>query len=100
MRDLLSKVGDAIVATNNERVIWCGDFNVIMNPVKDTNSSVRGLQNHDKHVIAALEAWDLTDVWRTLHPCEHRFTCFTRSAASLARIDHFMASPSFMNPCP
>ena len=42
-----------------------------------------------------MQASDLTDVWRVVHPQERWFTSFTKSTA-LSCIDLFLASPSFL----
>ena len=95
----LNKIGKAIVEFNNERVLWCGDFNTILDPLLDTTCSGTTLDTRvrkENYIKKELEAWELTDVWRAYHPDKRRFTHISRTHKSLSRIDHFMASPSFL----
>ena len=56
------KISQAIQDFNNERVVWCGDFNAIFSPSDTTSESSTRMQR-DKHIQEELEAWYLTDVW-------------------------------------
>ena len=90
---VLAQVMGKIAETENTRVIICGDFNAVIDPKMDqghgidtrTRGCVRG-----KKLCNFMESHDLTDVWRTGHPQDRRFTSFSQGTPT--RIDLVLAS--------
>ena len=81
---------------DNECTLWCGDFNCVRDLELDGSHLMRHNVQLERLIISTMDAWELTNVWRTLHPGEKKFTCFNKASKTLSRIDWFMASPSFM----
>ena len=78
----------------NERVIWCGDFNVVLDEQLDLNKPAPRWRT--MALRALMDDWELTDTWRALHPTEKRFSCYSKSTGTLSRLDLILASPSFL----
>ena len=95
LQDTARSISQTLVDYDNERIVWCGDFNAILNYELDTTRR-RVTTLHDLTVKATMQEWELTDVWRILHPTERRYTCFTRSHNALSWLDYIFASPSFL----
>ena len=91
----LDKIMTEVVQGGNPRVIFCGDFNAVL------DSSLDKLSPKGSKASCRSGGWlkhymdihELTDVWRTAHPDEKRFTCFGQA---MSRIDLALASPSFL----
>ena len=65
---LLSEIVSHVAAGENSRVIFCGDFNAVLNPKLDCTASFTHPQKHGKILQDFIDVQDLTDVWRTEHP--------------------------------
>ena len=97
LSELLSKIADIVQDLEVENVIWCGDFNVVIDPNLDAKNTNHHPSEHSrKRLAAVMDAHDLTDVWRALNPYAKRFTCFSKVHSTLTRLDYMLASPSFM----
>ena len=94
--DLISqvyeKIDKSVSRYQNTRVVYCGDFNSILDRKLDT--TIQWSKRSDTLLSQYMEANELTDVWRVLHPEECRFSSFTRGL--LSRIDLFLASPAML----
>ena len=66
---ILSEVMTKIVQGGNSRVMWCGDFNAILNPTLDTAAG-KTRRTRGKKLDGFLATHDLTDIWRMGHPTE------------------------------
>ena len=91
---ILQNISLAIEGFNSERVIWCGDFNAVLDPNLDTIK--KHPASNDVAVRNLLLEWELTDVWRVMHPSTRRYSSVSRALGTLSRLDYFFASPSFM----
>ena len=71
---LLKDIASKIDFFGHPRVVWVGDFNVSINPNLDA-TSVLGRHNiqRDK-LLPFMDAHELIDVWRAMHPFDKRFT--------------------------
>ena len=92
--DMYSRIGKEVAKGENEKVIWCGDFNAVMEDI-DRTSDVETPRN--KLLRDWVEAWEMTDIWRVFHPDIKRYTHFAANKRSLARLDMIFGSPSFMS---
>ena len=91
---VLASITEAVAKMQNERVIWCGDFNVVLDEQLDSNKPA---PRWCTMVLRALmDDWELTDTWRALHPTEKQFSCYSKSTGTLSRLDLILASPSFL----
>lgn len=89
-------VANMIDACENRNVIWAGDFNLVLDILKDRYNS-----NYNNHKAAStLSAYmhetDLVDVWRALNPQKATYTFFRRQPLAMSRIDFFLISSSLM----
>ena len=78
----------------NSDVIWCGDFNSVLDRNLDA-TKVR-MSPYSSSVSAFMEENELTDVWRVFHPQVRRFMFFSNIYRSLSRLDFFLASATFL----
>ena len=94
--DTLNTLMSEIAQSQNTRVIWCGDFNMVLDKQLDIAdpSRVASAYRINHRYNEFFESHDWTDTWRALHPTKRRFTCCT--PGSLSRADFAMASPAFL----
>ena len=83
-------------ATGNERVLWVGNFNSILDLALNSSRSKTQLDSKSRQLKNWVESWELTDIWHVLHPTDRRYTCFTWGYGSLRWIDHLLGSPIFV----
>ena len=88
----LSTITEKIAQGGNSRVVVCGDFNTVLDPVLDSCNRNR-VDIYRQDLLSFMENLELTDVWRTFHPQERRYTSFSFSPN---RIDFILASPAFL----
>ena len=91
--EILSKIMDTVNQYENSRVIFCGDFNMVLNDDIDSNTK-RGAHK-GAFFNKFIDSHDLTDVWRVQHPNTKRYTCFTNNRY-LSRLDMFLLSPAML----
>ena len=91
---VLAQIMEQVANGKNARVLFCGDFNTVLNPVLDVAHPLVAQTRAKPGLNVFLEKHDLTDVWRAFHNNERRFTCFHSNNPS--RIDLLLASPSFL----
>lgn len=81
----------------NEYMIWCGDFNLVIDPTLDY-CNYRTVKN--KHARGALleiiQEMFLVDPFRVLHPSFRRHTLRRKHPFQQARLDFFLISESLM----
>lgn len=71
--DLIKKVVEMIIYESQGVTIAAGDFNLIMDPSKDTQSVRLHSSNQAAKIMrGAVKEIGLTDVWRALHPKRQR----------------------------
>ena len=92
---ILAQVMEQVALGKNARVVFCGDFNTIVDPNLDVAHPALNLHNRLRpNLQAFLEKHDLTDVWRAFHDTERQFTCYHSNNPS--HIDYILASPPFL----
>ena len=84
---------------DNASIIWCGDWNLVMDYNKDTkNYSNRNNPRARQKVIDIMEASELTDIWRVNNPDTRRYTWHTKhSPFRKGRLDFFLITPDIHN---
>ena len=88
--DLIKKVVERIVLESQGVTIAAGDFNLIMDPSKDTQSARQHSSNQAAKIMrGAVKEIGLTDVWRALHPKERDYTFFSKVSCKYSRLDYF-----------
>ena len=91
----LDRIMTEVVQGRNPCVLFCGDFNVVLDNSLD-KFSPKGSKAPCHSGIwlkQYMDIHELTDVWRVAHPEEKRFTCFGQA---MSRIDLALASPVFL----
>ena len=80
------------MASNDEAyVIFCGDLNIALDPLKDTyNYAYINNQNSRKAVLNMMSDFNLTDVYRDLHPDTHRYTWRHKNPLQQTRLDYYI----------
>ena len=95
LEDTMQKIVDAIDSFENSCIIFGGDFNSVLDPHLDSNAPSHTADFRGTKLQKFIDENDFTDVWRAIHPQEHRYTCF-RNGPRLSRIDYFLASQVMM----
>ncbi|KAK6195898.1 hypothetical protein SNE40_001230 [Patella caerulea] len=81
----------------NDNIIMCGDFNMVINQNLDTKDYL-----HDnnpkakKKLIEKIELYDLKDVYREYYPNLKKYTWRKKNPPKQARLDFFLVSNSLM----
>ena len=92
--EVLSQITVVVERFEKSRVVYCGDFNTIINAGLDSNTKWPN-KTRAKALIGFMDSQDLTDVWRVQHPNTKRFTSFT-NVTSLSCLDFFLVSPTML----
>ena len=89
-------IRDKLLSLDNPEMILCGDWNVVRNFKNDTYKYIR-LNNPKARdsITQLMEQFELSDIWRTLHPNKLSFTWWTSKPLKKARLDYFLISPGF-----
>ena len=74
----MARIMEEVAKSGNARVLFCGDFNAVLEPALDYSTGVCHSLANSKHaqLVEFANLHDLTDVWRTLLPTDRRFTSF------------------------
>ena len=100
--DILHDIARKIDHFRHAKVLWVGDFNVVINPNMDssavTNQVIRK-QSHHNNLYSFLDDHELTDVWRAMHPFQSHYTVRSHwggGKSSLSQTDYFLLSPAML----
>ena len=93
-----STVEKAVVKSVVDYNIICGDFNLVLDPVKDC-SNYKNINNprSQKKIHEIIENCDLLDIYRLMHPNDKRFTWRRKNPFKQARLDYFLISNSMID---
>ena len=94
--EFLNEIQEIVDSFGNPDTLWFGDFNSMLDRNLDMHDPNRRPHKYSKTTAEFIEAQELTDVWRCLHPQEKRFTCFSSNHCACSCIDLLLASPTFM----
>ena len=74
-------------------IIWCGDFNLTLNPKLDSYNYVT-INNPRSRIILLdiINRLNLADAYRYFHPISKRFTWRRRNPLKQSRLDYFLIS--------
>ena len=79
--------------------IFCGDFNLILDPSMDSKNYLNiNNPNARQMVLDQMETHNLIDIWRELHPEEKKFTWRKFNENKQGRLDFFLISSSGLIP--
>ena len=77
--------------------IFAGDFNIALDPSKDTKNYVNINNPHARDALKEqIELNSLIDIWRELHPDESTFTWHKFNENKQSRLDYFLVSASLL----
>ena len=80
---------------DRQHILMVGDFNT---PLSTTDRSSK--QNINKDIVAlnnALDQMDLTDICRTFHPKEAKYTFFSNANEIFSKIDYMIGHTTSLN---
>ena len=86
-------INQLLTNTPADYAIICGDFNLVLNPEKDTKNYKH--TNNPKArecVLSIISEHNLTDIYRDRNPDSRRFTWHKRRPLKQARLDFFLVS--------
>ena len=84
-----------IIQFDNFDHIICGDWNMVLDPLKDTLNYLHLNNPKTREVVLELIAThELLDIWRENNPNERRFTWRQPNPLKQARLDYFLTSSS------
>ena len=79
-----------------DHLILCGDFNLVMDPIKDSFNYVSINNPRSRSVLLeTMRIHNLIDTFRFFHPNVKRYTWRRRNPIKQARLDHFIVSHCF-----
>ena len=86
---------EIVKSIGNASIIWCGDWNTVLNYNEDTHNYVhRNNPKAQKMISDIMDTEELVDVWRAQHPNTKRFTWQTKHRPfQKARLDFFLVTP-------
>lgn len=92
------KVRDIFLNLDNDYFILCGDFNLVLNPLLDTENyrNVNNPKARDK-VLELMKDLQLVDYYRILNPSKKVFTWRKRNPLKQGRLDYILISESLSN---
>ena len=87
-----------IERSTQDHVILCGDFNLVLDPAKDTKNYLN-INNPKSHsgVLDVIDSQKLIDTFRYLNPNKIRFSWRRKNPIKQARLDYFIVSETLMD---
>ena len=81
----------------NDKIIWCGDFNVIQNPELDCYNyvSMNNKKSHEK-ISLIKDTFNLVDPYREHQPTSKRYTWRRKNPLKQARLDYFLITDNLL----
>ena len=92
--NILMQINQVVDEYGNHDVVWCGDFNVILNPELDMVNRSTSHAHKSQQLNGFIDTNELTDIWRAQHPTDRRYTCFVRN--KMSRLDLMLISPTML----
>lgn len=90
--DFLNKLYSISQSISADHVIFCGDFNIVLDNKLDIISG----NPHDAEIVEKFKNWtlnsDLTDTWRKIHPIDKDFTWARPNPFLARRLDYILCS--------
>ena len=93
--NFFSEIDKLITYEDADYVVMCNDFNLVLNPSKDSQNyvNINNPKSRSK-VITMLNERDLVDIYRVHNPDMMQFTWRRRHPIKQARLDYFIISSS------
>jgi len=95
--DFYININSIISDFENDSVLMCGDWNLVLNPILDTYNykHINNPKARDQ-VLSIMEERVLTDVWRVFHN-DQQYTWHLKNPIKMARLDFFLASEDILS---
>ena len=97
--DFFEKIKQLIKNSPNfDYLIICGDFNLVLDPQKDSKN-YKNINNPKsrQHVMELMDNFELLDAYRSIHPDIQRYTWRRKNPVKQARLDYFLVSSCTMD---
>ena len=92
------EIADLLENQNADYTILCGDFNIALNNEMDTTNYKNVNNPKAKKVLQDLmQEYNLSDMYREIHPETKRFTWRRKNPVKQARLDLFIASSNILD---
>jgi exonuclease III len=83
---------------DNESVLMCGDWNLVLNPSCDTyNYKHVNNPKAREQILSMIEERELVDVWRAFHATDKQYTWHHKNPVKMARLDFFLATEDILS---
>ena len=88
-----NKINDIIESSEQDYTVICGDLNLVMDPILDTQN-YKHLNNPKarNQLLSIMSTHNLKDLYRELNPHTKRYTWRRRNPIKQARLDYFLCS--------
>jgi len=97
-----TKIGEIIENSEQEYVLICGDLNMVLDPVKDSQNYININNPHARETfLGLLSQYNLIDTYRQFNPDKKRYTWRKRfnNMIKQARLDYIIASNTLSARC-
>ena len=95
--DFLKKILEKIAELENKTIIWCGDFNLVLNPQLDyKNYKTINNKNAREKILDIINEEHLVDLYRDAHPGLKRYTWRRKQPLQQARLDFFLVTEDLL----
>ena len=93
--EFFTKVFEAVSYDGFDHVVLCGDFNLVLDPIKDT-FNYKHINNPKARlkVIERMAELEMVDIFRHMNPDEKRYTYREKNPVKQARLDYFLVPNS------
>ena len=93
-----NNVNQEIIENEEDYILWCGDFNMCLNPALDSHNYVNiNNPNCRSCVIDLMSEHNLIDLYRYFYPETRRYTWRKYKPLKQARLDYFISSESLID---
>ena len=88
---------EKIIELDNNSVVWCGDFNLVLNPKLDyKNYKTINNKNSREKLLNIINERHLIDPYRDAYPELKRYTWRRKQPFQQARLDFFLISEDLL----
>ena len=95
--DFFKTVSEKIAELENKTVIWCGDFNLVLNPQLDyKNYKTINSKNAREKLLDIINEEHLIDPYRDAHPELKMYTWRRKQPLQQARLDFFLVTEDLL----
>lgn len=95
--DFFQSVSEKIIELENDSIVWCGDFNLVLNPKLDyKNYKTVNNKNAREKMLEIMNDQHLVDPFRDAHPELKRYTWRRRLPLQQARLDFFLVTEDLL----